>query len=243
MQKRKESGNKKMDNQMDLSVVIKAIDKQLTPLESELAGSLIGDIAGLISPVTGVLGSLLQKHDKIKLAYLLRGLASDLNMERHLNELYQYVTSSAQRAYTVANVLRETIAAKTPKVCMIYGKILANHTGKQEREFTNDDIIVCNALENASDYDLDIFRMIMSFCNKADEKRIYIKKGDLHKYQNTFSWCLYTRLFYEGTPTHGSLGGYANQADDEIVKSDYIVGSAADLLLSLLNELEQIIKY
>ena len=232
-----------MDNQMDLSVVIKAIDKQLTPLESELAGSLIGDIAGLISPVTGVLGSLLQKHDKIKLAYLLRGLASDLNMERHLNELYQYVTSSAQRAYTVANVLRETIAAKTPKVCMIYGKILANHTGKQEREFTNDDIIVCNALENASDYDLEVLKLIMETCEKDDEQRIYLKKGDLHKYQNTLSWCLYTRLFHEGTPTYGSLGGFASQTEEEVVKSDYIVGSAADLLLSLMNELKQILKY
>ena len=47
-----------------------------------------------------------------------------------------------------------------PKVCVIYGLILANHL-ETLTEFTHEELIVCKALENATDYDLKNFKEIM----------------------------------------------------------------------------------
>ena len=77
-----------------------------------------------------------------------------------MNELYNYVNSSPEKAIIVANLFKQTVNAECPKVCVIYGLILANHL-ETLTEFTHEELIVCKALENATDYDLKNFKEIM----------------------------------------------------------------------------------
>ena len=119
---------------------------------------------GAANPVVGVVGSvgdqILSQYNTFKLGFLLKGLATGLNMEERLNLLYTYVNSSPEKAVIVANLFRKTINAECPKACMIYGLVLANHVAENTK-ITYEEMIVCRALENATDYDLIHFKEIM----------------------------------------------------------------------------------
>lgn len=103
--------------------MLKKISEMLTTPEGEVVLAEAGLVAGTVSPPIGIVAEsfsvFLQQYDKLKLRMLLRGLSKDLNVEKHLNELYSYVSSSPSRAFTVGNVFRETVAAKSPKICML----------------------------------------------------------------------------------------------------------------------------
>ena len=135
-----------------------------------------------------------------------------------LNQLYNYVVSSHERAINVANLLRKTVNAECPKVCVIYGLILANHM-ESNTEFTQDELIVCKALENATECDLKNFKEIMEKYLKpvSDGNKIVFPKEfpDLDEFITTCDWAVYNRIFisritewgniedeYEGFNTH-----------------------------------------
>ena len=105
---------------MDLIQVLKKIPEMLTTSEGEVVLTEAGIIAGAASPPTGIaiesFNVFLQQYNMIKLRMLIKGLSKDLNVEKHLNDLYNYVSSSPSRAFTVGKVLRETVAAKSQKI-------------------------------------------------------------------------------------------------------------------------------
>ena len=119
---------------------------------------------GAANPVAGAVGSIgdqfLSQYNTFKLGFLLKGLANGLNMEERLNLLYIYVNSSPEKAVIAANLFRKTINAECPKACMIYGLVLANHV-EANTKVSCEEMIVCRALENATDYDLIHFKEIM----------------------------------------------------------------------------------
>ncbi len=230
---------------MNLPQVLKKISEMLTTPEGEVVLAEAGLVAGAVSPPIGVvaesLSVFLQQFDKFKLRMLLRGLSKDLNVEKHLNELYSYVSSSSSRAFTVGNVFRETVAAKSPKICMLYGLILAKHIGEQNSDFTIEDIIVCNALENASDYDLDNFKELMELWINQ-EGIIEYPKEEKDKFEKTCLWCVYSRLFSIHGYTWAILAG-EDDPESKTVKTNYIVDNSAKTLLNLISELGQIWNY
>ncbi len=233
-----------MERKKDLTDVFDAIQNTL---ETPMGGACKELVVDAISSMSSVIGSAvnvgLQHFNEIKLWYLLKGLSSDLDVEKRLNQLHNYVTSSVSRAFTVANVFRETVAANSPHICLLYGYILSRHLGENEKDFSQDDIILCHALENASDYDLDIFIEIMTSC-VAEDKIIKYKKQDKKKYDQTCTWCLYNRLFIKREYIYAELAGkYDDIPDDIDISTGYHVESAAELLCKMIDDLKQIWHY
>mgnify|MGYP000941091355 CR=1 FL=1 len=95
-----------------------------------------------------------------------------------------------------------------PKVCVIYGLILANHL-ETLTEFTHEELIVCKALENATDYDLKNFKEIMENYLKptSNGRRIVFPKdfADIAAFTTTCDWCVYNRIFVSRTAEWGEM--------------------------------------
>ena len=105
---------------MTLLEIIRKINERLSTPAGEVAVTEIELVTGAVNPVAGIaVGTahvFLQQYDNYKLKRLIKGLSKDRNVELCLNKLYNYVGSSESRAFTVGNVLKETIAAKSPKI-------------------------------------------------------------------------------------------------------------------------------
>ena len=196
---------------------------------------------GAANPVAGVVGSIgdqfLSEYHKFKLGFLLKGLATGLNMEARLNQLYTYIQSSEEKAIIVANLLKKTINAECPKVCMIYGLVLANHIAANTK-VSYEEMIVCRALENATDYDLMHFKEIMDHYLKPekDEIRVVFPKDfeSMDAYTTTCDWCVYNRIFVSQIPSWGEL-----ETETVGIKTHYYEAKPAAVLLQYINAMRQ----
>lgn len=191
-----------MELKHNLTDIRNALAKVMnTSIVNVIRSGAIGAL-GILNPIAGVVAEvgddLLSKYDTFKFSLLLKGLSSESNMEKRLNELYNYVNASPEKAITVANLFRKTIISECPKVCVVYGLILAAHL-ENNTEFTQDELIVCKALENATEYDLHNFKTIMEKYLKLDsnEKRIVFPKdfSNLNEFTITCDWGVYNRIF------------------------------------------------
>ena len=66
-------------------------------------------VSDVINPACGIFvttfNTFLSKFDELKINYLLFGLSKGLDMERQINELYNYVCSSSARAFIVGYII------------------------------------------------------------------------------------------------------------------------------------------
>lgn len=191
-----------MELKHNLTDIRNALSKVMdTPIANAIRSGAIGGL-GILNPIVGVVAEvgndLLSEYDGFKFSLLLKGLSSESNLEKRLNELYNYVNASPGKAIVVANLFRKTIISECPKVCIIYGLILAAHL-ENNTEFTQDELIVCKALENATEYDLYNFRIIMEKYLKSDsdKNRIVFPKdfSNLNEFTITCDWGVYNRIF------------------------------------------------
>ncbi|SHJ45031.1 hypothetical protein [Pseudobutyrivibrio xylanivorans] len=205
----------------------------------------------LANPVVGVAAtganSFLDTLDNYLLSRLLMGLSSGLNQEKQINDLYNFVKTSEERAFLVGTIFKQTMASQSPKACVVMGKILANHIGDNESDFTRDEIIALTALANATDYDLESFSIIMRQCVKNDEngaKRIsYNKSIDkiedmIPELNSTCAWCTYNRLFTYNPMEWGSFDG-----EKLIVDTHYKITASSEILIRWIDEVKQIWDY
>jgi len=233
---------------VDLENVLAAIIEKLNGSEIQLLGEVVMPVVAVKNPAVATVANIgntfLQKFDEYKLHNLLVGLSKDINMEQQINELYQYVCSSQTRAFQVGNVFKKALASESPKACVMLGILLAKHMGNG-KDFSRDELIVCKAIENANDYDLDIFYELMKSCVVEQEdgrKKICYDQqssGELIiEYDLTCSWGVYNRLFSEAS-TEWEL-------EDETLKfipTHYYVEKPANTLLELIKEVKQIWNY
>lgn len=233
---------KHMKNQHDLTDIQKVITKALdNPMANLISSGVIGLIE-ISNPVAGTIAGLgnevLSNYYTFKISHLLTGLSTGLDIEKKLNELYNFVNSSPKKAITVANLLRQTINAECPKVCVIYGRILADHM-VDNTDFVYDELIVCKALENATDYDLKNFKEIMDkYTRKASNGNVIeFPKGSSKflEFKTTCDWGVYNRIFVT------RLGGVANETID--LDLHYYVTEVASLLLKYINDVQNIMSY
>ena len=131
-------------------------------------------------------------------------------------------------------------------MCILCGLILADHLD-DSTTLTNDELIVCRALEGATDFDLNNFKNVMekylrpglnesekvsdcqvSFPNGFDREREFI---------TTCNWCVYSRLF-----TSQELEW---QGMEDILKLDenYYATNAAVILLEYIHKAHRIWDY
>ena len=120
-----------MAQKYDLTDIGNALSQAMdNPVVEIIRSGTVGTL-GIVNPVLGIAAGigndLLSKYNDFKLSYLLNGLASGCNLEKRLNQLYTYITSSSEKAINVANLFKQTVNAECPKACIIYGLIMATH--------------------------------------------------------------------------------------------------------------------
>lgn len=233
-----------------LSDVEQKLIQVITSQEGETVRDIAISITGAINPSAGVgtsvANSFLKQYNDYKIKLLLTGLSGKLNIEKQINELYNFVASSAERAIAVANLFKQTINADCPKVCVIYGIILSEHIG-EKTDFTHEELILCKALENATDYDVCNFKEMMKNHVRvnAEGKRtvayLEIEPKQQEKYIITCDWAVYNRIFKEENAEFGDIDdeGYSSM----LTGTFYIVTEIADLLFEKIEDVQQIWKY
>lgn len=230
-----------MPQNYSLTDIRNAISKVMdNPMARTLRSGTIG-VLGIEHPVAGLVASvgndLLSEYNTFKLSLLLNELSTGFNTEMKLNELYTYVTSSPENAIAVANLFKQTTNAECPKVCIIYGLILANHI-EEKTEFTHEEMIVCKALENATDYDLSNFKEIMEKYLKpvSSGNRIVFPHefADLSRFTTTCDWCVYNRIFVSRMAEWGDM-------DEGVldINTYYYESKPASVLLSYIYKARQ----
>ena len=100
-----------MAQKYDLTDIGNALSRVMdNPMTKIIRSGSIG-VLGVVNPVAGIVGGigndLLSEYNTFKLGHLLNGLASGFNLERRLNELYNYVNSSPEKAIIVANLFKQ----------------------------------------------------------------------------------------------------------------------------------------
>lgn len=195
-----------MSQKYNLTDIGNALRKAMdNPIMEIIRSGAVG-VLGLTDSVLGIVGGIgndfLSQYNDFKLSYLLKGLASGRNIEMRLNQLYTYITSSPEKAIMVANLFKQTVNAECPKACIIYGLIIANHL-ESGTKFTYDELIVCKAIESATDFDLKNFKEIMEnyLRQTTTGRKIVFPKDfiDIDTFITTCDWCVYNRIFVSRT--------------------------------------------
>lgn len=222
-----------MKNKHDLSDIGSIISNVMDSSFMKIISSTSIDILGILNPIAGIAakvgGNILHKYNNFKFALLLKGLSIGTNIENRLDELYNYVNSNKGNAINVANLFRKTLNAECPKVCVIYGLILANHMGN-DTEFTQDELIVCRALENATERDLKNFKDIMEKYIEPtpNGKKIIFPDGfaNLIEFTTTCDWGVYNRIFVSRNAEYKNcsiiLGTNYYEAESASILKEYI---------------------
>ena len=120
--------------------------------------SISNPAAGLI--LTAV-KDVVSVADEVRAQRILKGLASGLNQETHMNELQNFIAASDQNALFIADVLRKALLSDSLIVCTLMGRIVADHASRNT-PFDQYDAIIVHAVESATDDDLREFYHIMN---------------------------------------------------------------------------------
>ena len=229
-----------MTEKMNIEDIEKAIYKVLDNPDTKIISSLFANSLNLINPTVGAVAQIsndfLSTYNNFKLACLLKGLASNLCIEERLNELYNYVNSSSEKAICVANLFKQTINAECPKACVIYGLILASHLNSNTN-FSHEELIICKALENATDFDLNNFKDIMEkyIEDTPNGKKVVLPNNisTSNTYTITCDWCIYNRIFVSSLFE-------VDEANEELyTKICYYIKEPASVLLKYIKMARQ----
>lgn len=235
-----------MNKKFELADIKKAILDNLNTPTGKVVETACVSISSAVNPVVGgIMGigsSFLSEYDNFKFDLLLKGLSSGLNTETHLNELYNYVNAGQDNAIAVANMFRKTINAESPKTCIIYGLILSDIINNKTY-LSQDELMICRALENATDYDLDIFKEIMGKYMKETENGtrtvVFPKDFELIKeYLSTCDWAVYNRIFISNQ--NSQLGELKQEEEMLDLNIHYYESSPAPILLGYIEQARQI---
>ncbi|MBE5860015.1 MAG: hypothetical protein E7301_07815 [Butyrivibrio sp.] len=229
------------------NIVVEELNSDISVVLRDAASAGISVLSPALGAVGTSINSFLGQMDAFMINRLLIGLSGGLDQEKQINELYNYVVSNKKRAFIVGNILKQTLISKSPKTCVIYGKALANHIGDKDSDFSRDEVIVCNALVNANDYDLKNFVVIMKECvidNNIANKIFFDTRNEKimnmrDVLEDTCSWCAYNRLYkfkpeeYADYVVKGAL----------FIDTHYYVRNPANILLEWIEEVQQIWEY
>lgn len=147
---------------MDLKDVFANIKKFLGSEEIETTVDIATNTMEAYKPETTfyieTIKKIAESADKVKLKYILRGLAGQNNVEMRINQLYSYV-NSPKRAFLVSNLFREALLSQSPIVCCILGIALGENLNNN-KECSYEDSIILNALQTATDFEIKYLREI-----------------------------------------------------------------------------------
>lgn len=175
----------------------------------------------------------------IKLSCALKCLDEDLNVEKSINELYNYV-SNPDRAFYVSTSFRKIILSNSTIAASIIG-VMLGEIKNQNREFNRTDIILLNALENISDYDIRIlYEMMDNKYTNDDIGREYIDEMKFPKDKKAD----FLEMLEFGDK-YQIFGVFTESIEQEkmFFGKQYYKKPVADKLMNYIEQVKQILKY
>lgn len=166
--------------------------------------------------------AIAQLANDAKLQYAWYCIAKGVNIEKSINEIYNYVSNS-ERAFYISNEFRKIILSVSCISSSIISYIMGNVI-EENRDCTHKEIIITNALTNMSDYDIDNF--IDLFDNHsyrlAGREVIEITKINRNKesYYYTLQLCASNGLF----KTESDLMGEDLDDPDDMAEEGCLYG-------------------
>ena len=219
-------------------------DKMLNIIGSKEATSVASIAVEWVSTINPIAGIFLTSAkeiaglaDKVRIDAVIKGLSTELNQEKQINQLYGYVAKSEENAFYVANTLRNALLSNSPIACTIMGRILAKHV-EDGTTYDWDDNIVFHALESATDQDIRMFaRVIKKYLTEKNELRIPFKDMDSDMFFS-LEWCVYNRIL------QGPSGGIAwSSFDDNDYDTSHSPTSAGHKLHCYIKSVRQVLDY
>ncbi len=196
------------------------------------------------NPLAGIfltaIHEIAELADEARVDAVIKGLSVGIDQEKQINQLYNYVEKSDECAFYVANTLRKALLSDSPVACTIMGRILACHVN-EDTVYTQEDKIVFNALENATDSDIKQFRNVMKNYSATNDKGntvFHIPNEVINQsdFRISLDWCVFNRLF-EGVP--GISWAVTGQNYDD----SYSPTPAACKLLDYIESVRQVLNY
>lgn len=171
-----------------------SLSKQLTEKINNLVTDGAISIIGLRYPVSAAFLEFFKNTSKVvddyKVNMLIRQLGKNLNMEELKNCLVNYIKNDDKKAMQIVDIFRKALLSESRIAISIMGLILGENINKNT-DMSRDDLIICKALDNATDIDLSYFyKLIQS--NKTKNRDKLTDEEIL-----TCEWCVYNRIFKE----------------------------------------------
>ena len=167
-------------------------------------------------------------------------LAKDENVEKSINELYNYVDNE-ERAFYVADCFRKIAWSNSKIAASIIGLILGE-IKLENREFSNEDVILFNALEYMTDFDIRNFKELIegNFIATDDTGQQYFDVS-LFPDDKREDYLL-TLTFGE---RHRILSSIHQTLKDGTIQFStfYQTNKFSDILLKYINKVNQILNY
>ena len=177
--------------------------------------------------------------NKKKLYVAWKCLSKDENVEKSINELYNYVNNE-QRAFYVAECFKK-IAWSNSKIAASIIGLMLGEIKSQSRDFCNDDLILLNALENMTDFDIRYYKELMEgdYINDDIGKKYFdttlFPEDRKEEYMNILEFGEKYRLF--------SISTNSIEGENSFFGTEYIPKKISNMLLDYINRVKQIINY
>lgn len=180
----------------------------------------VGAGVGISYPAVGAIISVIdecgKKADDYRLYYLLNALGEGLNIETLKNQLVNYIKSNDARALKVIDVFRKSLVHESIIAITLMGLLMGENVNS-DKDFSHNELLVYKALDNATDYDLKVFR------NLIKSKKIKNDSNLSEEEILTCRWCVQNRLFEEHLMEWN-------------IKERYTSTKASDVLYKLMND-------
>ncbi len=222
------------------------MNTQLTKINEKIKGYKVHQLAatafGVLNPESTLAMEII-KHicsvaDECRYNAIIQGLAEDNNIECRLNELYNYINSK-DRAFFVSESFRKAMLGNSVIACSIMSLVLSDNV-KNNRDFSQEDMILMRALEHFSDYDLQnveeiiqgsYFKELPNGTQCIDTSRFPADKKDT--YMLTIDYCIQYRLLVK---SHHSIDG-------SLYMDEITVNQQAYRLLGYIKRVQRLVEY
>lgn len=151
-----------MEKKMGSEVVIINGMKQLKNKIHELLGINVKDVMDLNDYTAipmQIISIIANATNERKIQDAWKCISRDEDIEKSINELYNYVDNE-ERAFHISNAFRKIIMTNSRIAAAIIAYIIGE-IKTDKRDFTSDDIILFNALERMTDFDIRYFKELM----------------------------------------------------------------------------------
>lgn len=223
------------------------MNKLIEKIKEKEGNTLVSDVVEVIPELNNVyecIGKIAKLSNDYKLNCAWKCLANGINVEKSINELYNYVNDS-ERAFFISNEFRKIILSSSvlssSVIAFIVGKIV-----KENRKCTHKEAIILNAIRNMTDYDLKNFKIMMekSIDKLVDHEIIEISKLDkenIDSYKYTLHVCTNGGVFLleKGLMGEADENEYLSLYEG----SHYLVTEIAYTLMEYLEAVRQLLNY